>query len=427
MALAVVCISFFVLLFIGFPICISMGLAGVIGILIMPDVGARVLAQKVYSGGDSFALMAMPFFMLGGQIMEVTGITEQLVNFAKKLVGWMRGGLAYTTTVAGVLMAGISGSANADTAALGAITLKPLIKEGWSEGMAVSIVSTAGGLGPIIPPSIFMIIYCSIANVSVGAMFMAGYIPGIMLAVMYMVIAGIYAKKHNMKRQKFGGFKDLLKTFGQAFWALLMPIIIIGSILSGLCTATEAGVISAVYGIFYGFITRKLTFKKLLHCAREAALNSAGPMAIIIMAGIVGYIFTTGGLSQIMEAWFTSVSDSKYVFGLLVILICTIAGMFLDGAATMLILIPILLPISQHLGMGIIHFSMVYMIGGCSGGITPPVGAQLFITCSMGGIKLKNCIKAIIPYVIVDTLAAVIILFVPFTVEFLPKLFGYPI
>ena len=427
MVLTVLIVSFFAMLFIGFPVAMAMGSAGVIGILLSSNVSARALAQTVLSNGNSFSLMAMPFFMLGGQIMEATGITQELVNFSRKLVGWMRGGLAYTTTVAGVLMAGISGSSNADTAAIGSITLRPLIDEGWSEGMAVSIVASAGGLGPVIPPSIAMIIFASLTNMSVGSLFMAGYVPGIMLALTYMAIETIYARKHDLPRHRFGGFKELGKAFLSAFWALLMPVIIIVSILSGVCTATEAGVISVIYGIIYGFLTRRLTFQKLFTCAYNAVLNSVGPMSIIIMAGIVGKLFTTAGLSKIMENWFVSVSGSKIVFGFLLIAILTVAGMFMDGSATMLILLPILTPIVGKIGMSMIHFALIYKIASCSGGLTPPVGATLFICCAMGDIPIKKCVRAIIPFVGAMILVAILIVFFPILVEWLPRLVGYTV
>ena len=212
--IGLIVILFFVLLLIGFPIAIAMGGTSAIAILLDSGLHPLVLAQKVYTANDSFALMAVPFFMLGGQIMEATHITDTLVNFSKKLVGFMRGGVAYTTVVTGVLMAGISGSANADAAAIGSITLNQMRKDGWDDGMSVSIVAAAGGLGPIIPPSIAMVIYCNLTGLSVGTMFLAGYLPGILLAIGYMIIAGLYARKHNMPRSRFEGIGSLIRSFG---------------------------------------------------------------------------------------------------------------------------------------------------------------------------------------------------------------------
>ena len=423
--IGLITISFFVMLLIGFPIAVAMGAAAMIGIFADPGITAIVLAQKVFTANDSFALMAVPFFMLGGQIMEHTGITNELVNLSKKLVGFMRGGLAYTTIVTGVLMAGISGSANADAAAIGSITLAPMRRDGWDDGMAVSVVAASGGLGPIIPPSIAMVIYCNLTGLSVGQMFVAGYFPGILLAAGYMTIAGIYAKKHHMPSYKFEGWGSLWRTFRRAIWALFMPIIIIGGILSGVCTATEAGVLATLYGILYGVITRRLSFKQFWECAYNAVLNAAGPMGIIVMANGLGYMLTRHNLAQIIKGFVLSISSSYVVFYLLIILMLLIAGMFIDGTATMLMLIPVLLPIAKDFGLNELHFAMIFMLALQTGGLTPPVGALLFIVSSVGNIPLRRCVKPIIPFVGIMLIVTILIIFIPQIVTFLPGLFGY--
>lgn len=423
--IGLIVILFFVLLLIGFPIAIAMGGTSAIAILLDSGLHPLVLAQKVYTANDSFALMAVPFFMLGGQIMEATHITDTLVNFSKKLVGFMRGGVAYTTVVTGVLMAGISGSANADAAAIGSITLNQMRKDGWDDGMSVSIVAAAGGLGPIIPPSIAMVIYCNLTGLSVGTMFLAGYLPGILLAIGYMIIAGLYARKHNMPRSRFEGIGSLIRSFGASIPALIMPVIILGGILLGICTATEAGVLAAVYGILLGIVTKKLTFKKFWECCYNAVINSAGPMAIIVMANILGYLLTRHNMATLVETFVTSISSNYIVFSLIVIVILLIAGMFIDGTATMLMLIPILLPLAAEFGMDSLHFAMVFMLALQTGGLTPPVGALLFIVCSVGQIPLKKCVKPIIPFVGIMLIVTVLTVFIPQIVTFIPSVLGY--
>lgn len=423
--IAVIIISFFICLFIGFPIAIAMGVAGAIGIVTDPSLSAVIVSQKLHTGFDSFALMAMPFFMLAGQIMEHTGITERLVDLAKRLVGWMRGGLAYTTIVSGVLMAGISGSANADAAAIGALTLGPMRRDGWSEGQSVAVVASAGGLGPIIPPSIPMIIFCNLTSISVGKMFVAGYIPGILLALGYMAIAGYYAKKHNLSKTKFEGFGILWKTFKGAIWALLMPIIILGGILSGICTATEAGILAVLYGTVYGFATNRLKFKQLSECLYNAVLNSGGPMLIIGMATILGYELTRYNFGTLVGDFVLAYAASPVAFLMIVIVMLIIAGMFIDGTATMMMLLPILVPISKALGIDQIQFAMVFFLALQTGGLTPPVGALLFIVSSVGKTPLGNCVKPIIPFVGVMAIAAMLIIFIPEIATFLPNLLGY--
>lgn len=423
--IGVIVLLFFILLFIGFPIAIAMGGASAIIILMDSGLHPLVLAQKVFTANDSFALMAVPFFMLGGQIMEETHITDSLVNLSKKLVGFMRGGVAYTAIVTGVLMAGISGSANADAAAIGSITLNQMRRDGWEDGMAVSVVAASGGLGPIIPPSIAMVIYCNLTGLSVGTMFLAGFLPGILLAIGYMIIAGIYAKKHNMPKSAFGGIADLARTFVFSIPALIMPVIILGGILAGICTATEAGVLASVYGILLGVFTKKLTFKEFWDCCYNAVINSAGPMAIIVMANILGYLLTRYNMATLVETFVTSISSNYVVFSFIVIIILLIAGMFIDGTATMLMLVPILLPLSAEFGMAPLHFAMVFMLALQTGGLTPPVGALLFIVSSVGQIPLKKCVKPIIPFVGVMLIVTVLIVFIPQIVTIVPGLMGY--
>ena len=245
-------------------------------------------------------------------------------------------------------------------------------RDGWSEGQSVAVVASAGGLGPIIPPSIPMIIFCNLTSISVGKMFVAGYIPGILLALGYMAIAGYYAKKHNLSKTKFEGFGILWKTFKGAIWALLMPIIILGGILSGICTATEAGILAVLYGTVYGFATNRLKFKQLSECLYNAVLNSGGPMLIIGMATILGYELTRYNFGTLVGDFVLAYAASPVAFLMIVIVMLIIAGMFIDGTATMMMLLPILVPISKALGIDQIQFAMVFFLALQTGGLTPP-------------------------------------------------------
>ena len=420
--LILIVVAFFIFLIIGFPIAMAMGISSMIALIVDTGIPNLVIAQKLFTAADSFALMAVPFFMLAGQIMEKTGITDELVKFANTLIGHLRGGLAYTVTLSGILMAGISGSANADSAALAAITLPAMKKDGYSGGFSVSIISAAGGLGPIIPPSIAMIIYANLTNISIGKLFLAGYMPGILLAAGYMVIAGLYARKHNIPKTEFQGLSSIWKSFKTAVWALIMPIIIIGGILTGVFTATESGVIAVLYGIAYGFITKKLNIKNLRDCFLKSVVISAGPMSIIIMANLLGYLLTRENLSNILANIIIPLSTSPVVFYMIIMVVLLIAGMFLDGMATMLILVPVLLPMIPVLGLDPLHFAMVFMLSLLTGGITPPVGALLIIVSSIGGVPLKECIKPILPFIGIMLLCVIVIIFVPEIVTFIPGL-----
>ena len=274
MTLILVLAIFFILLLIGCPILMAMGIAGAAWFGAYGGIPVLTFAQKIYTATDAFSLMAVPFFMLGGQVMEKTGITEKLVGFAEACIGWVRGGLACVVELAGMLMAGISGSSNADASALGAILVRALKKGGYEDGWAVAITSSAASIGPIIPPSCVMIIYANAAGLNIGKLFMGGIIPGILLGIGYMIVCVIYAKKHNIPKNSFLGWKHLGKAFVEAIPALIMPLIIIGGILSGIFTATESGCIAAVYGIIYGLGKRAARLLQerhgFLHCAAVA-------------------------------------------------------------------------------------------------------------------------------------------------------------
>lgn len=412
----------FVFIFLGFPVAMAMGCASMIGIWIDPAVDALVVAQKIFVANDAFTLMAVPLFMLSGQIMEHTGIMNRLFDLAKSIVGWMRGGIAYTTILAGVLMAGISGSANADSAALASMTMPTLRKDGWDDGTAVCIVAAAGGLGPIIPPSIPMIVFCGLTNFSVGKMFMAGVMPGLILAIMFMVISGVYAKKHNMPRTKFLGFKHLAITFVKAIPALLAPVIILGGILTGICTATESAVLAVVYCSFLGFVTKRLTFKQLWECSLKAVKAAAGPMAIISIGAILGYQLTRYNLAAMISGFVHGISSSYIVFYLVLTVILVISGMFIDGTATMLMLVPVMLPIARSFGVPDLQFGIIFLMGLWAGGFTPPVGELLLIVSSIYNIPPGASVKPVIPFIAAFLLMILLIMFIPQIVTFIPGL-----
>ena len=259
--LVAIILIFFILLFAGVPIAFSMGFACLPFFILTKGAMGFTIAQRMYAATDSFTLCAMPFFMLAGGLMEATGITENIVAFAGALVGHIRGGMAHTTTIAGVLMAGVSGSGNADVAALGALLVPAMKKSGYDPGYSIVCISTAGGIGPIIPPSITMVILASITSLSTGKLFMAGIIPGFIIAGCYMILNYIYARRHNIPVTKFVGFKKLGKAFLGAFTSLMMPVIIIGGILFGIFTATEAGVAAVIYGVIYGLCSKRFNIK----------------------------------------------------------------------------------------------------------------------------------------------------------------------
>ena len=416
---------FFALLLLGAPLMISMGASSMVWLVCSDHIPNLVMIQKIFSSMDNFSLMAVPFFMIAGQVMERAGITENIVKFSNSCVGWIRGGIAHTTEFSGIIMAGISGSSAADGAALSSMLLRGLQKAGYDPGWAVAIVSSAASIGPIIPPSIIMIVYANAAGLNIGKLFLGGIIPGLMLGIGYMIICYFYAKKHNIPVNPFCGFKQLFKDFSQAFGALLMPIIIIGGILLGVFTATEAGVIGVIYGLIYGLFTRRLTLKAVVLSIRDAAIAAVGPLSLIAFSSIMGYALAREGVTEIIANFCSTYIHSQFGFLCFIVLICVIAGCFIDGTAAMLILTPVVLPIVVQMGIDVQQFSVIFMIAIMSAGLTPPVGGLLFIVSAADNIPLNKCVKPVIPFVIVTVLVMVIMMFIPGTATWIPSLAGY--
>lgn len=420
--LAIVIILFFVLLFIGCPVAMAMGIGVMPYFIFTPKVKGLVIAQKMFTAADSFSLTAIVFFMLAGCIMEEAGITSDMVDWANALVGHFKGGLAQTATVAGVILAGVSGSANADAAALGAILVPSMVKAGYDEGFSCVTVACAGGLGPIIPPSITMVIYASCTGFSTGTLFTAGIIPGLILAALYMGYNYYYAKSHNVPNIPFKGWKHLLTVTKKSIGAIIMPVLIVGGLLFGIFTATEAGVVACVYGIIYGFASRKLNFKQFVTSLTNSAVSAAGPMFIIMMSSALSYSFTRLGMSDAIADFCKNSLGSAGAFFAFVIVINLISGCFIDGNAWILMVVPILYPMLQVFGISELQFGMVFLLTLFIGGITPPVGMYLMITCGVMNTSLGKTLKYIIPFLTIQLVNAILICIFPQIVEFLPNL-----
>lgn len=418
-----ICLAIFVVLLVfGAPIILCLGVPPVVWLLSKARVPNMVMGQKMYTAVDSFSLMAIPFFMLAGQIMERTGITEAIVDFANAIIGWVRGGLACTVELAGMLMAGISGSSNADASALGAICLRALKKGGYDEGWAAAVVVSASGIGPIIPPSIIMIVYATAAGLDIGQLFTAGIVPGVCLGVAYMLVSVFYAKKKNIEKIPFKGFKHVWDTFKKAVWALLMPVIIIGGILGGFFTATECGVIATVYGIVYGLIVRKIKLPDLWASLREGILAAVGPISLIAISSIFSYMLAREGVTNSIAAFLEANCHTGFAVMAFCAIICIIAGCFVDGTATMLLLTPIFVPVVQAMGINMLQFSMVFMITIMSGGMTPPVGSMLFVISSIDDTPISKMVKPILPFLAALIIVVILIMLFPGIAAWLPGL-----
>ncbi len=424
MLLTLMVITFVVTLLLGMPLAYCMGLTAIVGMFCDPELPNIVLAQRVFKATDNFSLMAIPFFMLAGNIMHQCGITERIMRFANAFVGHLRGGMGHVATVTGVILAGISGSANADAAAIASLLYPTLIEEGYGEGFSASLIASAGVLGPIIPPSIVMIVYASSTGMSISTLFCAGIVPGLIVALGYMLYTYVYARVKNISVRKRATGKELWDSFKYAFFALLMPIIIIGGIISGVFTATEAGAIAVGYGLVYSFVTRSMKFKTLLKCLSDSVYSSAAPMIIICFASMLTYMLTREQLSLVLVSFMTSLTTNYYVMLFLIVLIITILGMLIEVTSAMLMAIPVLVPLIPIMGYDPLHFAMVIVLTFVAGGISPPVGIVLYIVCGIGKTKLSEAVKHIWPFVFIIVAVVVLVIFIPQIVQFLPGVMG---
>lgn len=418
----VLIVVFLATMLLGMPIAFSMAVSAGLTFLVTSDMSGIDVGLKMYSAMDSFSLMAIPFFMFAGELMNETGITEKIIRFAKSLVGGFRGGLGHATVITGVLLAGVSGSADADTAAIAGLMVPALKKEKYDPGFSCALTAACGNLGPIIPPSIMMVIYAGVTSISIGELFMAGFVPGILMAIGFSVIVTRHAIKNDIPREKFMGWKVVGKTFLQTIWALVMPVIIIGGISSGIVTATEAGALAVFYALVYGFISRRLNMKILLKCIKNAAKNSTGPMIIIAFASLFGYVLTYNNLSKIIENAVLSFTTNGTVLYFIIFVIIFIAGMFVDPTAILLMIVPIFLPMIGTFHLNPIHFAMVCLLSLCTGGMSPPVGMLLYITSSATGTPLSRVIKYCWGFLLVGIIVIFLVIFFPAIVTTLPTI-----
>ena len=415
-------VIFIVFLFLGVPIAFSMGLSSIIGILATGN-SLAVVGQRLCSGINSFSLMAIPFFMLSGELMTAGGISKRLVNFASALVGRFTGGLGMVDILTSVIFAGVSGSAAADTAAIGSIMIEPMKKKGYTKGLACVIQATAGSLGPIIPPSMTMIIYCSITNQSIGELFMAGVIPGLIIAGATALVTFLYAKKLGIKGEKGATGAEVWKATKDAILAVIMPIIIIGGIVSGLFTATEAGAIAVFYALVISlFVYKELSFRDLPKVFLGAAASSTMALLIVASANVFSWIVAYAKVPTIIVNALVSITDSKYVIMILLVIFLLIVGMFIETLSATIICAPILMPVAAQFGIDPIQFALIMVITLVYAGVTPPVGGVLFITMGIGKAKMKDVLPYLPAYLAAVVACILLLIFVPQTATFLPGL-----
>ncbi|MGA9538627.1 MAG: TRAP transporter large permease [Desulfobacterales bacterium] len=422
---AILFVSLLVCFVLGMPIAFSLGVASVTTLQYGSDLPLTLAAQRLFTGTDSFPLMAIPFFMLAGELMESGGISRRLFDFAHAIVGFVYGGLAMVAVVAAMFFAGISGAAAADTAAVGAVSIPAMIRKGYKKGFAAAVQAAGGSIGVIIPPSIPMIIFGVVGGVSIGKMFMGGFIPGLLIGVGLMTVSYVLAKKAGYEKDAFMGFRKILRTFWGALWALLMPVIILGGILGGIFTPTEAAVVAALYGLVIGFfVYRELRLRDLPRIFTRAAISTSTVMLLIATANIFGWILTAERVPQNVAAYLVTLSSSRYVLYGLILICLLVVGTFMETSASLIILTPVFLPVVEKLGIDPVHFGVVMVTALAIGMLTPPLGICLFISCNIAHIQLSEIVRYIMPFLVIMIAMLVLITYVPDLVMVIPNTFA---
>lgn len=414
---------FTVCLLLGVPVAISIGVA-VLGVLMMNDFPISFIVQNAFVSTDSFALLAVPLFILAGSLMETGGISRRIVHVANSLVGNVTGGLAIVTVMGCAFFAAISGSGPATVAAIGTIMIPAMARRQYGKDFASAVASSGGSLGILIPPSIPMIIYGIVGNVSIGDMFLAGIIPGIISAFFLGLVAYWISKKRGYTGtgEPFS-FKVFGKALWDAKWALLTPIIILGGIYSGIFTPTESAVIAVVYGMIIGaFVYKELKLKDLYKSFVETAITTGAVLIILGVSFAFGKYITMNQIPQNVAKWMLSLTENIFLIMLIFTIFIIITGMFMETLAQILIFTPLFLPVMVQLGVDPLVFGILLVIGCEIGFLTPPLGVNLFVATGISGVKIEEVSKAVIPFVIALITVMILIIFMPSIVTFLPNL-----
>lgn len=422
MALTLLFVTLVFLLIIGAPVTVALAAASLVYILIdgLPSV---VLIHTMVNGIDSFPLIAIPFFILAGHLMNTAGITSRIFEFAKALVGWLHGGLGHVNVGASVIFAGMSGAAVADAGGLGTIEIKAMRDAGYDTDFSVGVTAASSTIGPIIPPSLPLVIYGVMASVSIGELFAAGLIPGLLMAFSLMLMVAWYARRRNYPRDASFSLCRLWVTFKQAFFPLLTPVIIIGGIVTGAFTPTESAVAAVAYSLFLGLVFyRTLTWKHILRVSMDTIETSAAILMIVASAAIFAWILTANQVATILGDTLLTFSTDKHVILMIIILLVLAIGCFMETIAAITILVPVLLPIAAQVGIDPVHLGIVVILNLMLGLLTPPVGMVLYVLSKVSGVAFEDCVKATAPFLIPLVTVLLAITFFPPLAMWLPEL-----
>lgn len=415
--------AWFLLLFLGFPVGFSLILSGIIYFAGLDWNIIYFAGAKLVDGIDSFALLAVPFFTLTGILMNSSGITDRIFKFAKSMVGHYTGGMGHVNVLASLLFSGMSGSALADAGGLGQLEIKSMRDEGYDDDYSGGLTAASCIIGPLVPPSIPLVIYGIVSNQSIARLFLAGFIPGILTAALLMVMAYIIAKKRGYKKAPKATFKERVEAFKEAFWALLTPIIIIGGIFSGMFTPTEASVIATCYAIILGFfVYKELTFKKLFADIIDAMKISGVTVLMIMGVEFFGQIISREQVAIKIAQFFLGVSSNRIILLLMINALLLFLGTFIEALALLVLVVPILVPVVVSAGVDPVFFGILVILNLMVGILTPPMGMALFVVSRVGKIPVHTITKGVIPFLIPLIITIIILTLFPQIVLFLPNL-----
>ncbi|MCC5954637.1 MAG: TRAP transporter large permease [Natronohydrobacter sp.] len=412
-----------VMLLLGAPVAVALAGSALLYIVTSSPIPPLVVAHRMINGVDSFPLLAVPFFILAGNLMNTAGITERIFKFALAIVGWLRGGLGHVNVGASVIFAGMSGAAVADAGGLGAIEIKAMRDAGYDDEFSVGITAASSTIGPIIPPSLPMVIYGVVAGVSIGQLFAAGFIPGLIMALSLMILVAFIAWRRKYPRDQAFQLSVLWYSFRKAFLSLLTPVIIVGGILTGAFTPTEAAVAACAYALFLGLIVyRTLTWRRFLRVSFDTIETTAVVLMVVGAAAIFAWVLTANRVPELLAGVLLSASDRPWVILLLINMILLVVGMFMETVAAITIMVPVLLPVAIEIGIDPVHFGVIMVLNLMIGLLTPPVGMVLYVLARVANIRFERAVVGTAPFIVPLAAVLMLITFVPAVTMWLPTL-----
>ncbi|ABG30712.1 TRAP transporter large permease [Roseobacter denitrificans] len=421
MGLTVLIAVFVIGLVVGIPVAITLGLSSLCYLLVT-GIPVVVMPQKMYAGMDVFVLLSIPGFILAGNLMNRGGITERIIRFANALVGWIRGGLGLTNVGASMLFGGITGTAVADAASIGGVMIPGMKKAGYPADFSAAITAASSTVGPIIPPSVPMIIVGALSGISVGKMFLAGAIPGILLGMAMMITTYVIARRRNFPKQEWQGVGEIGRSFAGAFWALAMTALILYGLLSGVATPTETAIIASVYAMFIGLVVyRELPFREIPRIIVDSAVAASGILVLVGFANVFGWILVSERIPQAIAAAVLSFTENKFIIILIINVLLLIVGMFMETIAALIILFVPLLTLATSVGIDPLHFATFAVLNLMIGLTTPPLGVCLFVCAGIARLPLTPVIIAILPFIATNIIVLLMVSYFPPLATWLPS------